>query len=72
MAGTVAPRPKKAFPLWGSVGLPASALWGTAIGMGFGFLFGNAAIGGAIGAGLGVGLGLVLFAAAVVSASHHF
>jgi len=65
------PRPRKPspFPLWGTVALPASALWGLAIGVGLGLLFGNIWIGAAIGAGLGCGVGLCLFAAAVVVAS---
>lgn len=62
-------RRPRAFPWWGSVALPACALWGVAIGAGLGFVFGNVWIGGAIGAGLGVGVGLCLFAAAVVVAS---
>jgi len=57
------------FPWWGSVALPASALWGLALGAGLGFLFGNIWIGAAIGAGLGCGVGLCLFAAAIVVAS---
>ena len=63
-------RPKVGFPLWGSLAVPAGALWGTALGVGAGFLFGNVAIGAAIGAGLGIGIGLTLFAAAVVVASN--
>jgi hypothetical protein len=59
----------RGFPLWGSLAIPAGALWGTMLGLLAGFLFGNIAIGAAIGAGLGVGIGLVLFAAAVVVAS---
>ena len=58
------------FPRWGSIVLPAAALWGTVIGLGLGVWLGNPAIGAAIGAGLGVGIGLALFAAAIVIASH--
>lgn len=49
--------------------MPVGGLWGTVIGIGAGFLLGNAAIGAAIGAGLGIGIGLTLFAAAIVIAS---
>jgi hypothetical protein len=62
------PRPS-AFPLWGSVAIPAGLLWGTALGAGAGFLFGDLLIGALIGAGLGVGIGLTVFAAAIVIAS---
>jgi uncharacterized membrane protein len=69
----VAPgRRPRTFPLWGSVGLPAAALWGTLLGLLIGLYFGNGLIGAAIGAALGVGIGFALFAAAVVSASKHF
>jgi hypothetical protein len=61
--------PKRAFPLWGSLAIPAGILWGTLIGVVAGILFGNIIIGAAIGAGLGVGIGLTLFAAAIVIAS---
>jgi uncharacterized membrane protein len=66
--------PKRAslFPFWGLIALPASALWGVALGFGIGMLFGNPWIGAAIGAGLGCGVGLCLFAAAVVVASSRF
>jgi len=57
------------FPRWGAWALPVGGLWGTVIGVGLGFLLGNAMIGGAIGAGLGIGVGLALFAAAIVIAS---
>jgi hypothetical protein len=60
---------KPGFPLWGSLAVPAGALWGTLLGVVAGLLLGNIAIGAAIGAGLGVGVGLTLFAAAVVVAS---
>jgi uncharacterized membrane protein len=62
-------RRPSSFPRWGSIVLPAGALWGTVIGLGLGAWFGNPLIGTAIGAGLGVGVGLTLFAAAVVIAS---
>lgn len=62
-------RPPSSFPRWGGLVLPASALWGTVIGLGLGVAFGNPAIGAAIGAGLGVGIGLALLAAAIVIAS---
>ena len=62
-------RASQGFPLWGSLAIPAGALWGTMLGVLAGFLFGNVAIGAAIGAGLGIGIGLALFAAAVVIAS---
>jgi hypothetical protein len=58
------------FPLWGSLAVPAGALWGTLLGVVAGLLLGNIAIGAAIGAGLGVGVGLTLFAAAIVVASN--
>lgn len=58
-------------PRWGSIALPACALWGTLLGVVAGIAFGNIMIGGAIGAGLGVGIGIVLLAAAVVKASHY-
>jgi len=61
--------PKRPFPLWGSIAIPAGILWGTLFGVVAGVYFGNAIIGAAIGAGLGVGLGLALFAAAIVIAS---
>lgn len=57
------------FPFWGTIAIPAGALWGPVIGAGIGYLSGNVLIGAAIGAGIGVGLGLSLFAAAVVIAS---
>ena len=64
-------KPKdRGFPLWGSLAVPAGILWGTLLGVVAGLAFGNIVIGGLIGAGLGVGIGLVLFAAAVVIASH--
>jgi hypothetical protein len=63
------PRSKRAFPLWGSLAIPAGILWGTLIGVVAGILLGNVFIGAAIGAGLGVGIGLTLFAAAIVIAS---
>jgi hypothetical protein len=62
-------QPKRGFPLWGSLAIPAGILWGTLIGVVAGIAFGNIFIGAAIGAGLGVGIGLTLFAAAVVIAS---
>lgn len=62
---------KTKFPRWGSIVLPACALWGTAIGAGLGLLFGNLAIGSAIGAALGIGTGLALLAAAIVMGSHN-
>jgi hypothetical protein len=62
-------RPKSAFPFWGTIAIPAGLLWGTALGAGLGFLFGNLVIGALIGAGLGVGIGFTLFAAAIVIAS---
>lgn len=62
-------RRPSSFPRWGSIVLPAGALWGTVIGLGIGALLGNPLIGTAIGAGLGVGVGLTLFAAAIVIAS---
>jgi hypothetical protein len=60
---------KPAFPLWGSLAIPAGILWGTLIGVVAGIVFGNVIIGAAIGAGLGIGIGLTLFAAAIVIAS---
>ena len=62
-------RPASAFPLWGTVAIPAGLLWGTALGAGAGFLLGNLVIGALIGAGLGVGIGFTVFAAAIVIAS---
>jgi hypothetical protein len=62
------PRPS-AFPLWGSVAIPAGLLWGTALGAGAGYLLGDLLIGALIGAGLGIGIGLTVFAAAIVIAS---
>jgi len=62
-------KPRRGFPLWGSLAIPAGILWGTVLGILVGLLAGNVVIGLAIGAGLGVGIGLVLFAAAVVIAS---
>ena len=63
-------RPRQSgFPLWGTVAIPAGLLWGTALGAGAGFLFGNLIIGALIGAGLGVGIGFAVFAAAIVIAS---
>jgi len=62
-------RPEKAFPLWGTLAIPAGLLWGTALGAGAGLYFGDVIIGGLIGAGLGVGIGFTLFAAAIVVAS---
>ena len=59
----------KAFPLWGTVAIPAGLLWGTALGAGAGLLLGDVRIGALIGAGLGVGIGFALFAAAIVVAS---
>lgn len=66
---TGGPPPKRQFPLWGSLAIPAGILWGTLFGVLAGMYFGNPIIGAAIGAGLGVGLGLVAFAAAIVIAS---
>jgi hypothetical protein len=63
------PPPPSSFPLWGSVAIPAGLLWGTALGAGAGYLFGDLLIGALIGAGLGVGIGLTVFAAAIVIAS---
>lgn len=65
---TKAPQPK-GFPFWGAIAIPAGLLWGTLLGAGAGFLFGNLAIGALIGAGLGVGIGFTVFAAAIVVAS---
>ena len=62
-------KPKPGFPLWGSLAIPAGALWGTLLGVVAGMLLGSVAIGAAIGAGLGIGIGLTLFAAAIVVAS---
>jgi hypothetical protein len=62
-------KPRSAFPIWGSLAIPAGILWGTVLGILVGLWLGNVLIGVAIGAGLGVGIGLVLFAAAVVVAS---
>jgi hypothetical protein len=62
-------RPPKAFPLWGTLAIPAGLLWGTALGAAAGLYFGDVLIGGLIGAGLGVGVGFTLFAAAIVVAS---
>lgn len=62
-------RQKSQFPFWGTIAIPAGALWGPVIGGGIGYLFGNVLIGAAIGAGIGVSVGLSLFAAAVVVAS---
>jgi hypothetical protein len=58
-------------PRWGSIALPACALWGTLIGVLLGMAFGNLFIGAAIGGALGVGSGIVLLAAALVRASHN-
>jgi hypothetical protein len=60
---------QRSFPLWGSLAIPAGALWGTLLGVVVGALFGNVIIGAMIGAGLGIGIGLTLFAAAIVSVS---
>ena len=46
---------RKGFPFWGAIALPAGLLWGTLLGIGIGYLSGNAFIGGAIGAALGIG-----------------
>jgi hypothetical protein len=62
-------QPRRSFPLWGSIAIPAGVLWGTLLGVVIGAFFGNALIGGLIGAGLGIGIGLTLFAAAIVIAS---
>jgi hypothetical protein len=62
-------KPKDAFPLWGSLAIPAGILWGTLLGVLAGVIFGNIMIGGLIGAGLGIGIGLALFAAAIVISS---
>ena len=64
-----APQPRRGFPLWGSLAIPAGLRWGTLIGVVAGKLLGNILIGAAIGAGLGIGIGLTLFAAAIVVAS---
>jgi hypothetical protein len=63
------PPPRSSFPLWGSVAIPGGLLWGTALGAGAGFYFGELLIGALIGAGLGIGIGFTVFAAAVVIAS---
>jgi hypothetical protein len=64
------PQKKKSpFPFWGTIALPASALWGIVLGVGAGLLFGNIMIGAAIGAALGISIGLGLFAAAFVIAA---
>jgi len=60
---------QSAFPFWGTIAIPAGLLWGTALGAGAGFYFGNLLIGALIGAGLGIGIGFTLFAAAIVIAS---
>lgn len=57
------------FPFWGTIALPASALWGILLGVGAGLVFGNVMIGAAIGAALGISIGLGLFAAAFVIAA---
>jgi len=62
-------KPRRGFPLWGSLAIPAGLLWGTLIGVLTGIWLGNIVIGAAIGAGLGIGIGLTLFAAAIVIAS---
>ena len=62
-------RAKRAFPLWGSLAIPAGILWGALLGVLVGALLGSAVIGGLIGAGIGIGTGLALFAAAIVSVS---
>lgn len=67
---TAARKSEGKFPLWGSLAIPAGALWGTALGVVIGLWFGNVVIGAAIGAGLGIGIGLTLFAAAIVVASN--
>jgi hypothetical protein len=61
----------RGIPLWGGLAVPACALWGSLLGVLCGLAFGNLLIGGLIGAGLGVGIGIVVFAAALVKASHH-
>jgi hypothetical protein len=66
---TKAPQPKGAFPLWGTIAIPAGLLWGTLLGTGAGLLFGDLLIGALIGAGLGIGIGFTVFAAAIVIAS---
>jgi hypothetical protein len=63
------PPRQSTFPLWGSVAIPAGLLWGTALGAGAGYYFGDLMIGALIGAGLGVGIGFTVFAAAIVIAS---
>jgi len=67
--GSVTAAAQRGFPLWGSLAIPAGALWGTVLGVLVGLAFGNWLIGGMIGAGLGIGIGLTVFAAAVVIAS---
>jgi hypothetical protein len=62
-------KPRRTFPLWGSLAIPAGFLWGTLLGVVAGIVFGNVVIGAAIGAGLGIGIGLTVFAAAIVIAS---
>ena len=37
---------RKGFPFWGAIALPAGMLWGTLLGIGIGYLSGNAFIGG--------------------------
>lgn len=69
MNDTTKTPPPKPFPLWGTIAIPAGLLWGTLLGAGAGWLFGNLVIGALIGAGLGVGIGLTVFAAAIVIAS---
>jgi hypothetical protein len=69
MTNHAGPQRKRAFPLWGSLAIPAGILWGTLLGVIAGLFFGNVFIGAAIGAGLGVGIGFTLFAAAIVIAS---
>lgn len=59
------------FPFWGAIALPAGMLWGTLLGVGIGYVSGNAFIGGAIGAAIGIGIGLSLLAAAFVIVSHN-
>ena len=63
------PQRRSSFPFWGSVAIPAGLLWGTALGAGAGYYFGNLLIGALIGAGLGIGIGFTVFAAAIVIAS---
>lgn len=66
---TTPARPPSAFPLWGTLAIPAGLLWGTALGAGAGLMLGNVLIGALIGAALGIGVGLTAFAAAIVIAS---